>query len=250
MFSDTLYLQRDRISASSTLAAALACALVVTLMMKRHPPVPLPPPEKPLTITLTALTEPVAPVVAKPAPKQPEPPQKVVPRTEPKPRPPEKTATPKTHTVTPTPVTPSASPAPSAHSAEPAEAPTSSTPTPQARVAPPAPTSATPPLPKGNSDHTYEASVLALVEAHKMYPTGRQAMLDHPQGTVRVCVSLSRNGEAGDVRIAGTSGAMLLDQAARRLVSGLTYPPFPAQSFQGQDRHEFCMSVDYQSPDS
>jgi protein TonB len=242
MFSDTLYLQRDRVSASSTLAAALACALVGTLLVKQHAPVPVPT-EKPLTITLTALTEPIVPVVAKPAPKVPEPPRKVVPRMEPTPRPPEKTVTPTTHTVTPTPITSPASPTPPVHAAEPPASP-------QARAVPPTPASATPPLPKGNSDHTYEASVLALVEAHKMYPTGRQAMLDHPQGTVRVCVSLSRNGEAGDVNIASTSGSMLLDQAARRLVSSLTYPAFPAQSFQGQDRHEFCMSVDYQSPES
>lgn len=247
MVIDSLYRQRDRVSGVTTLAAALVCALVGAMSMKRQAPIH-PPPDKPLTITLTALTDPVKPVVPTPAPPKPQPKPQVRPQAETK-QPPQKQvtrpATQASHAETPSP-----SPATSTRADAPSALPQTGEPAEPAHAAPAAPTPAPSPLPKGNTDHVYEASVLALVEAHKLYPTGRQAMLDHPRGTVRVCVSLSRSGAADDISIASSSGSMLLDQAARRLVSGLTYPPFPAQGFPGETHHEFCMSVDYQSPDS
>jgi periplasmic protein TonB len=245
--TDSLYRQRHRVSGVTTLAAALVCALAGTMPMKRQVPTYLPP-DKPLTITLTALTEPVKPVVPTPAPTTPQPRPQARAQTETKQQPQKQVTRPATQanhaeTQAPSPATPTRADTPSAlpQTSEPAE---SANPAP-ATLAP-----AASPLPKGNTDHAYEASVLALVEAHKLYPTGRQAMLDRPRGTVRVCVSLSRSGVADDISIACTSGSMLLDQAAHRLVSGLTYPPFPAQGFPGETHHEFCMSVDYQSPDS
>ncbi|WP_321818762.1 MULTISPECIES: TonB family protein [unclassified Paraburkholderia] len=245
MTADFFYARRDGVSGATTLALALGCALVVTWSMRAQHVVPAPV-KKPLTITLTALTDPTPPVQAQPPqPRhqlQPPPPRPAA-RTQSTPRPTPVRAVP-TATSTPTVAATAAVPV-----AAPAPAPVS---TPQNETAPPqkiTPPVAAQPLPKGNADHSYEAKLLSLVEAHKLYPTGRQAMLDHPQGTVQVCVSLTRNGEPGDVRIASSSGSMLLDLAARKLVSGLTYPAFPEQAFAGQARHEFCMNVEYQSPD-
>jgi protein TonB len=248
MTADFLYVRRDGVSGATTLALAIGCVVFSVWSMRTQPIVP-PPLDKPLTITLTALTEP-APPAPQPAP-QPAPPESVrrvqplvrpVVRAPVQPRPAPVRAVP-TATAAPTVAATTAAPAPT-----PALAPAN---TAQAEAAPQKPAAPAPAqmLPKGNADHGYEAKVLALVEAHKLYPTGRQAMLDHPQGTVQVCVVLSRNGEPGGARIASSSGSMLLDQSARRLVSGLTYPPFPEQVFAGQASHEFCMSVEYQSPD-
>lgn len=248
MVADFLYVQRDRVSAGGTLGLGALCVLLSSALMVHHT-LPPPPPVKPLTITLTALTEPKPQPVATPAPKVTPPPPKAAPRPEPKPHPVEKPVvakpvTPVT-TAAPTPA-PVAAPTTSATNTTASTSASSQATHAPAQAQPTAP----PPLPKGNTDHTYEASVLAMVESHKRYPTGRQAMLDHPQGTVRACVTISRSGEVQDADIAGSSGSMLLDQAARRLVSGLTFPPFPEQSFAGQAKHQFCMNVDYRTPNS
>lgn len=95
---------------------------------------------------------------------------------------------------------------------------------------------------------SYESSIKEAIEHKKNYPTGRQAMLERPIGTVFICVLISRAGKFLESTLKSSSGSILLDGAARRLVSGVVYPPFPDSFMSGKDRNEFCVRLKYEFP--
>lgn len=94
----------------------------------------------------------------------------------------------------------------------------------------------------------FETVIKDAIEARKAYPTGRQAMLERPVGTVAICMVLSRSGKLIDSRIADSSGSILLDGAAKRLVSGVSFPPFPESYLIGKAQNEFCVRLKYELP--
>lgn len=94
----------------------------------------------------------------------------------------------------------------------------------------------------------FETIIKDAIEAKKAYPTGRQAMLERPVGTVAICMVLSRSGKLIDSRIADSSGSILLDGAAKRLVSGVSFPPFPESYLIGKAQNEFCVRLKYELP--
>ncbi len=89
-----------------------------------------------------------------------------------------------------------------------------------------------------------------LIESRKRYPTSRQASIEKPAGTVGACLTLSRDGAVKGSSITISSGSVLLDSAATRLIEGVSYPPFDEAHFKGQPSRVFCMSIDYQPPSS
>jgi len=114
-----------------------------------------------------------------------------------------------------------------------------------AREVPPAP----PPAPvSAQADQRYEAALRSYIESRKSYPTGRQVALEKPEGTAYMCLRLNRRGSLVEASMRGSSGSGLLDQAARRLLAGLSYPPFEEMAFRGQDEHEFCVHLKYEAP--
>lgn len=94
----------------------------------------------------------------------------------------------------------------------------------------------------------FEAFVKSAIEAKKSYPTGRQALLERPVGTVSICMVLNRAGRLLDSRIADSSGSILLDSAAKRLVSSVSFPPFPESYLVGKGQNEFCVRLKYELP--
>lgn len=118
-----------------------------------------------------------------------------------------------------------------------------------APVAPPAPAVLPPPRQeaKGLSvEDAYIAQIRSSVQSRKKYPTGREASMQKPSGTVRACMDLSRAGTpANDIVIERTSHSMILDAEARKLLRTGAYPPFPAGAFPGESTHRFCIHLEY-----
>ncbi len=182
------------------------------------PPAPLPPPP-PLPAVAESATHPLTPPpdVKKPIEKQ-----KHV------------------KVQTPRPATPP--PAPS-HVAAPA-APAAAAPS----AAPPAPMAAPPAA--GALNSSYIGLVTAEVKAQQHYPTGREAMTQHPQGTATVWFTLSRSGQLIDAGIDNASGSIILDHAALLTVQRAAYPPFPEDAFPGESQHRFTVNLQYVAPSS
>jgi protein TonB len=90
----------------------------------------------------------------------------------------------------------------------------------------------------------YAAHLRDAVETMKHYPTGKDAMLEQPRGTVAVWVMLNRQGAVVDAGIAESRGS-ILNQAALQSVHRAVYPPFPAELYRGQSEHRFVVSLNY-----
>jgi protein TonB len=87
-----------------------------------------------------------------------------------------------------------------------------------------------------------------MLNATKRYPTGRQASQQRPQGSVKVWFTLARNGSLIDVGVLQTSGSNLLDDAALASVRRGVYPPFPEQTWPGQEGHKFSVDIEFSPP--
>ncbi|MBN2856746.1 MAG: TonB family protein, partial [Halothiobacillaceae bacterium] len=196
--------------------------------------------EPPPDVPVTPAPDTPAPVVEikKPEPLKPEP-QKPK---EPKPVEPKKAVEPK---ATPK---PAAKPEPKPSVKAPDEPVPAAPPTPPAaEILAPKPIA---PEPKPNlsaaAEASYAAKVRADLNANKRYPTGREASLTQPAGTVRVWMVLNRQGEVLDSGIETTSHAMLLDRAALMTVRRSNFPPFSADSWPGAASHRFTVDMNYQ----
>lgn len=130
----------------------------------------------------------------------------------------------------------------------------SAPPTPPQEVSKPEPVKATTPTTepverkRSDADPQFESVIRQLIESSKRYPTGREASLQKPQGVVTACVVLKRDGHLQEVQIQQSSTYPLLDNAARRQLSSLQYPPMPESSFVGSAQHSFCVKLDYKFP--
>lgn len=237
MNPDLLYDYRRQVSVALT-ACLLAGAIGIPLqhiLRKAHEAEP--PRQPPLVIEL-AVPEPV------PAPPVPVPQEK--PQVQPKPTP--RVPQPVPQAVQHEAVQPVAAPAPTV----PEDRLATAAPAPVARPveAPVHEAPVVPPTPAVNlqADQRYEAALRSYIESRKSYPTGRQAALEKPEGITRMCLRLNRKGSLIEASMRGSSGSGLLDQAARRLLAGLSYPPFEEMAFRGQDEHEFCVHLKYEAP--
>jgi len=149
-----------------------------------------------------------------------------------------------THDTAPTPNTPSPATPPSPEQPSPPS---------QAHLTEAAPVPVAPPVPppsNTNAERNYETALKAFIESRKTYPSGRQVALERPEGTAHVCLHLARNGHLQDTILKESTGSILLDQAARRLLASLSYPPFEEGAFRGQDEHDFCVHLKYEVPRS
>lgn len=96
-------------------------------------------------------------------------------------------------------------------------------------VAPQVKTPPAPPQPSQNQSTPQEASyaqiVSAILEANKRYP--RQALMAGDEGTVVISFILNRDGTVLAYSIQQSSGLPVLDEAVRRLIERVHFPPFP-----------------------
>lgn len=128
-------------------------------------------------------------------------------------------------------------PAAAPHAAPTAPAPTAAT------HAPPAPAEEARPAARASA---YEGLLLAYLERIKRYPSSREARLSKPQGTVRLWLVISRQGELLEAGVLTSSGSNLLDNEALRSVRAGQFPAFPEEAFAGESRHRFTVNLKYQ----
>lgn len=101
---------------------------------------------------------------------------------------------------------------------------------------------------RADLDSDFEHKIRHLIESAKRYPTGREASLQKPQGVVVACVLLQRDGSLQEMKVQKSSTYPILDNAAKRLLSNLQYPPMPEDIFPGRASHSFCVNLDYKVP--
>ncbi len=94
----------------------------------------------------------------------------------------------------------------------------------------------------------YASRVRAMLNSIKRYPTGRAASQQRPQGKVKVWFALARGGSLLDAGILESSNSNLLDDAALATVRRGVYPAFPANTWDGQDRHKFVAEIEFSPP--
>jgi len=231
-----------RLLRRETVAALASLATIGALVYLQHAGrMPSPHREEPpqLMVQLAPVPEPLPTPVATPQPAQPTKPEPTPVKTAPTPA-----AKPTVSKRADAPATASPAADGSAKTASPdnrAATPTQATPAPVKPAAPQA---------NPHADRQFEARVRALLEARKSYPTGRQAAIEKPAGTVHACVELARDGSVRNVSLEEGGGSPLLDQAARRLMQGLDYPAFPDGAYGGAAQHVFCTRLKYEPPGS
>lgn len=117
-------------------------------------------------------------------------------------------------------------------------------------VTPPSPPAPQPPRtnPVAELEAAYVTRVRQMLNAIKRYPTGREASLLRPSGSVRVWLLLDRSGQLLDRGIETSSQSLLLDNAALKTVSVGSYPPFPAELWAGQAQRRFHADIDFVVP--
>lgn len=171
-------------------------AAVVLLIINFHPATPLPAANASLANAIAvSIVPPPRPATPPPQPREPSPPQAQTPV----PRPPPQTI-----------------------STQAAQADV---------VTPPPQTVPTPPPPQPNQNQStppqasYAQIVSAILEANKRYP--RQALLAGDEGTVVISFILNREGTVLAYSIQQSSGQPVLDEAVRRLIERVHFPPFP-----------------------
>lgn len=195
--------------------------------------------DEPVKLEIIDMSEvPSPPEPVKPPPVKSEPP--------PRPQPPAAPVRPAVQPPTPAPSIPqtlqpspsqTATPSPAVE-ATPAPAKTSEAPT-------SAPAPATPAAPKTNVEAEFVARVKAYLNSVKRYPTGREASLARPEGSVKIWFILRRDGSLVEMGIEASSNSTLLDEAARKSVSRGTFPVFPEQFRPGEQQHKFVVDLQF-----
>lgn len=140
---------------------------------------------------------------------------------------------PSTRPTTPQAPTPSPTAAPSAPSA-PAQ--------PAAPNVPVAPTA--PPPNSAQVESAYTASVRQRLEQEKVYPTSRDARIQHPQGTVECWYIIARSGALVDAGIT-TSAGSILDRQALVTIRRSRFAPFPQDAWPGESQHRFSAELNF-----
>lgn len=228
-----IYLNRDLVA--SLPAVGLAVFLMAmgvkevrTLTPKYDEPVKLeiidiadipPPPAPPQPV--------VKPPEPKPEPKsEPKPEPKPEPKQQPQPEPkPEPLPTSEPQPAPPRPAQPAPQP-------------------PQPERPPQPPVQATP-APQPNIEAEFIGRMRAYLNSIKRYPTGREASLQRPRGTVKVWFVLRRDGTLVDAGVEKSSNVMLLDEAARKTITRAEPQPFPDQFKPGEATHRFTVELEF-----
>jgi len=129
--------------------------------------------------------------------------------------------------------------------AEPSPAPVATTPLAPASPAAPPVTQVAPAPPSSEAiEAAYSAVVRQEIERQKIYPTSRDARIQHPSGRVTVWFVLARDGAINDVGIEESAGSILDHQAAVTVRLG-RYAPFPEEAWKGQAQRRFTVELDF-----
>ncbi len=189
----------------------------------------------------TPQQEPEPPPVAEPLPEPIAAPQPVVPpQPQPKPKPkpkPKAVAQPKPRPQT----TPRSQPAPVTQTRTAAQAPSAAAPRPSAASSNAANA--------GALENGYLQALRRDLEQRKRYPTGRQASLERPEGSVEIWLEVDRSGRVIASGIVSQARSMLLNRAASSSLRSISQlKPFPEGAFAGQSRKRFTATFNYRAP--
>jgi len=99
-------------------------------------------------------------------------------------------------------------------------------------------------------EDTYVSQVRTMLTKDMRLPTGREASLAHPEGTVSVWFVLARDGTVVGRGVEQSSNSALLDAQARALVGRAAYAALPAQAWAGQSEHRFVATYRFVQPSS
>lgn len=190
-------MQRFSHSLGISVGIHVTAAAVVLLILNFHPATPLPAASPSLANAIAVSIVPPPQPATPPQPREPPPPQ----AKPPVPQPPPQTIATQADQADVTTPPPQTIPAPA--------------PPPQ-----PSPDQSTP------TEAGYAQIVSAILEANKRYP--RQALMAGDEGTVVISFILNREGTVLAYRIQQSSGQPVLDEAVRRLIERVHFPPFPA----------------------
>jgi protein TonB len=90
----------------------------------------------------------------------------------------------------------------------------------------------------------YTAVVRQEIEHEKIYPTSREARIQHPEGRVGVWFVLGRDGAIADIGIDRSAGSILDRQAIVTVRRG-RYAPFPPEAWRGEGQRRFTVELDF-----
>jgi TonB family protein len=96
----------------------------------------------------------------------------------------------------------------------------------------------------------YVSQVRTMLTKEMRLPSGREASLTHPEGTVAVWFVLARDGTVVGRGVEQSSNSALLDAQARALVGRATYAALPAQAWAGENEHRFVATYRFMQPSS
>jgi len=91
----------------------------------------------------------------------------------------------------------------------------------------------------------YIGQLKAVATAPVHYPTGRQAAIERPAGTVRVQFALRRDGSVLTAEVAKSSNSTILDNFAIGLIRRTHFPPFPDDAWPNEGQHFFTVDLDF-----
>ena len=137
---------------------------------------------------------------------------------------------------------------PPATSTAPTIAATAAPPPTVAAVAPPPPAAPDAKAIAASMELEWFIKVRSMLDAAKRYPTGRKASQDRPSGKVKVWFIVARNGSLVDVGILQSSDNNMLDDAALATLRRGVYPPFPPNTWVGQEQHKFQTEFEFLPP--
>lgn len=101
----------------------------------------------------------------------------------------------------------------------------------------------------GALESSYLQALRHDLEQRKRYPTGRQASLERPEGSVEVWLEVDRSGRVIASGIANKARSMLLNRAASSSLQSISQlKPFPEGAFAGQSRKRFTATFNYRAP--
>jgi periplasmic protein TonB len=97
-----------------------------------------------------------------------------------------------------------------------------------------------------NTEASYISRLRAYLNSIKRYPSGRDASLMRPRGTVSVWFVIKRDGSLVDAGVETSSNSQLLDDAANKTVNRANFPPFPEQFDPQRPTHRFVVDLSFE----
>lgn len=115
------------------------------------------------------------------------------------------------------------------------------------KIEPPPEPPSEPQQPPQQLSAPYDSFVRGMIEKEKGYP--REARIAGEEGTAMLWFVINRYGTVLGFDIRKRTGSASLDQAIRRMMKRIKFPPLPDDERRGQDRIEYTIPVGFRLED-